>query len=599
MNTATPLTIKKKCILLFICTINLVFCINTTAQNIELIQDFGLNGRPPRGISNAYLSYISGIPPILQQKPPTIEFNSKTYFCAKTDLNTFKIYETDGTISGTIAKVDLSQLGLYSNLVCTACGLNQGGEFIFKVINNELYFLSFDANPTPNMKLYKTDLTQNGTILIRDFQQNCGAMNNEVTFNNQWIFEGGDPVNGCELWKTDGTSQNTSLVKNLNTTLSGSPNNISLINGNIIFGYRIDSSTNTSYKIGKSDGTFSGTSAIRHKTELLNNGTSIASQLVVEINNSYYFMGRRLDTVSSYTNNPEILALFKTNGDANGTIPIKHFIWGGGNHLHHWQYFGKFDNTKLYYTTTPYNNFNNYIGFSDTLGNSVDIDSSSGAFQLIGMINGALYYSTGINSTNNSGTRYICKTNGINKDTIFSFIYPYNPLQGSNLIDNYTYFIYDNKIYFNAPDPSDLNSKQLWVTDGTTSGTTTLIYQNSANISPDPNSFFISNGEMYFSANYNGLDYQLYKIGNSVSGINEISIAKQNLFYVYPNPSKDIIYIGGKVKGQLNWKLNDILGKEISSGICKEISVRNLTKGFYFISISDGLNIEKKKVLVE
>ncbi|WP_372937185.1 T9SS type A sorting domain-containing protein, partial [Seonamhaeicola sp.] len=59
--------------------------------------------------------------------------------------------------------------------------------------------------------------------------------------------------------------------------------------------------------------------------------------------------------------------------------------------------------------------------------------------------------------------------------------------------------------------------------------------------------------------------------------------------YVYPNPSTNFIQISGITESQ-NYKIYNTLGSEVISGTLsqdKEINIKELTKGLYFIELED------------
>ncbi len=69
---------------------------------------------------------------------------------------------------------------------------------------------------------------------------------------------------------------------------------------------------------------------------------------------------------------------------------------------------------------------------------------------------------------------------------------------------------------------------------------------------------------------------------------------EQNKVKIFPNPSTDFIEISGLDK-TTNYKLHDILGKEIKKGIISNneiINIQNLTNGMYFLKFGNGNTIK-------
>ena len=69
--------------------------------------------------------------------------------------------------------------------------------------------------------------------------------------------------------------------------------------------------------------------------------------------------------------------------------------------------------------------------------------------------------------------------------------------------------------------------------------------------------------------------------------------------FIYPNPTKNILYLEGNLN-PVNISIYDLLGKKvISTNNTNRIDVKSLTKGVYFISIIDGINSSTKKFIKE
>ncbi|MEP7168996.1 MAG: T9SS type A sorting domain-containing protein [Bacteroidota bacterium] len=73
---------------------------------------------------------------------------------------------------------------------------------------------------------------------------------------------------------------------------------------------------------------------------------------------------------------------------------------------------------------------------------------------------------------------------------------------------------------------------------------------------------------------------------------------------IYPNPAKDELYIkSNSLSGKAEIRITDILGKEIlrkQSNLQSSIlNIQSLTAGIYFIEITNGKNIHRKKFIKE
>jgi ELWxxDGT repeat protein len=90
--------------------------------------------------------------------------------------------------------------------------------------------LLFDAYPLksparfPEMELYRSDGTPNGTVLVRDIAPGIDPVTGApassdpqglTAWRDMVLFSANDHVNGQELWRTDGTAAGTRLVANI------------------------------------------------------------------------------------------------------------------------------------------------------------------------------------------------------------------------------------------------------------------------------------------------------------------------------------------------------------------------------------------------
>ena len=98
-------------------------------------------------------------------------------------------------------------------------------------------------------------------------------------------------------------------------------------------------------------------------------------------------------------------------------------------------------------------------------------------------------------------------------------------------------------------------------------------------------------------------------VNNATSNIDENMGANANVSAVYPNPSNDKIYLDFQnlKENELNWTIQDILGREVKQGNEKtqsldhqlSISLDGLPKGCYFLAIKIGEERVVRKFIVE
>ncbi|MDD1422353.1 putative Ig domain-containing protein [Dolichospermum sp. ST_sed1] len=155
-------------------------------------------------------------------------FNGSLYFRADNGINGAELWKTDGTDQGTVLVKDI-----YT-------GSGSSAPSNLTVFNGSLYFSARDGNGT---ELWKTDGTAQGTVLVKDIYTGAsfGFANNSdpsylTVFNGSLYFSARDG-NGIELWKTDGTAQGTVLVQNIytGTNNSSDPFYLTVFNGSLYF----------------------------------------------------------------------------------------------------------------------------------------------------------------------------------------------------------------------------------------------------------------------------------------------------------------------------------------------------------------------------
>jgi ELWxxDGT repeat protein len=83
--------------------------------------------------------------------------------------------------------------------------------------------LFFSAASTGGRGLWKSDGTQAGTVLIKEFESGINSFAPSFLTNVQGTlyFVGDDDVHGPALWKSDGTEAGTMLVKDIRSGTEG------------------------------------------------------------------------------------------------------------------------------------------------------------------------------------------------------------------------------------------------------------------------------------------------------------------------------------------------------------------------------------------
>lgn len=398
------------------------------------------------------------------------------YFSANSPVEGNELWRTDGTEEGTILVKDIKENSTLNN---------SSNPYPLAAIGNTLFFRS-DADGRGN--LWKTDGTEEGTVLFEEIKvtyREAGVLGDSIYFNARdqnektrlWVSDGTiegtrqintvgqddvyglsprnfvtwkdhvyfsatDTISGNEIWKTNGTDEGTGLAIDLKIGLSSDPDLFNAIGDQLLFRSRNNQNQIT---LWKSDGTADGT--IPLKNIIVNPETGI-----VEMGETAFFQAKES------VNGP--LGLWKTDGTPEGTTLVKEFAVGNIAHL------------------TAHRDTLYFVAYVDTLG--YELWKSDGTSEQTEI---AFDHSPGNASTNirdivSAGNKlfvhaFLTDTVGFElyllDSTNKSFklvkdIYPGRP----NGVMGYTYVIND-QLYFVAND--GVHGSELWKSDGTEEGT--------------------------------------------------------------------------------------------------------------------------------
>ena len=110
-----------------------------------------------------------------------------------------------------------------------------------------------------------------------------------------------------------------------------------------------------------------------------------------------------------------------------------------------------------------------------------------------------------------------------------------------------------------------------------------------SNITSEPTGF--SNGTQNFPESYKPVWGTCQSLG--IDDLNQLDVS------IYPNPTSDTVYINSS-SSQLKVVVFDILGKQVlNKPNTNSVDVSSLSKGAYFIKVSDGINTSTKKFIKE
>lgn len=479
------------------------------------------------------------------------------------------LWKSDGTTEGTVQ-------------------INAAPSYIdgpFAILGNTAYFKS-------QMQIWKTDGTETGTVMVMDIPD-AYSLGTLVTAGNLVYFL----VNfnnsiANKLWKTDGTAAGTSLVKDIDPTssLSWDPRNLFVFNDNIYF-----KAGNSAYgtELWKSDGTDAGTVVVSDVNPGPGNGTSsLGSYYFAVYNDELYYYGG-YDNSGAFS-----IGLWKTDGTDAGTSLVKAtsfidhiteingllyffaFDDGGnsGNSLYGqelWRSDGTAEGTYMVKDINP--------------GSGTGVSSGS----QITSINGQIVFGA---SDGTTGTE-LWASDGTDAGT--HLLMDISPGLESSLGNYFTASdAINGYLYFGANDGSI--GRELWVTDGTASGTVLVSDIWEGTDGSGPWNFHIFNGNFYFAAEQSSFNNNLWSCGSpigiqTIQGIQGVSI--------YPNPSSEQLFIELTDYKNIVAEILNVQGQLLQSvplqSTVTTIPIYDLTSGIYFVKIRSSEGMIVKKIIKE
>jgi ELWxxDGT repeat protein len=460
-------------------------------------------------------------------------------------FDNYQLWKTNGTAKGTTLVKDLGKWDNYF-----------WGD-IHKW-NDKFYFKSAVYNTTTNTnnyELWQTDGTNTGTKLIKrlginqpksifdNIQNNQNLYFTTVQDDGDW--ETPDPY---QLWKTNGTTTGSTLVKNLgkwNHYYFG--DNLSDWNGKVYFTsavYNTTTKTNN-YELWQTDGTTTGTKLLKRLG--INKPHEIYSW--IDDNQNLYFSTVQGND-SDGNSNPDNYQLWKTDGTATGTQLVKN--------LGKWGYYGNVDdwNGKVYFTSAVYN--------SITKTNNYELWQTDGT---------------------KTGTKLVKKL-GINQPSE-GFYNDHGVSDDQNL-----YFM----TFQDDGNWETLDTRRLWKTDGTTTGTTLIKNLDKSNTFGNINQVLYPwNDKFYFTSSvYNTTtrtnNYELWQTDGTTTGtklMKKLGINKPEGTWGWMSDDQNL-YIR-TVQDDGNWETPDTYQLWKTNGTATGTRlVKNLGKWQYYVSQSGG-----------
>ena len=479
-------------------------------------------------------------------------------FSFSNDENGIELWKSDGTEDGTVMIKDIFP-GIYSSDDGTGANITY--------IGNNISLCKATDGKT-GLELWGTDLTESGTLLVKDINQSATAS----SFPSQLIpgadssklfFSAVNPKYGFEMHVTDGTSDNTDLLKDIYPgSGNSSPSYIASTNSATYFFANIPDSNAT----GTSDARFlfrlfktnnKGTNASIVSTPDLDNLTAYV-EYVTTAGDLYYM------TLYNYiTGNQE---LWRSDGTTAGTYAVKTDIDGF--------YYTNATavNNSLYFINYDFNTGYFQLWETDgTVAGTHVVQPVSASFiniQSLYAFNGKVYFDAVDNATfmqrawRSDGTD--ANTKPIGK-TVFSFIW-------IGALNGWLYFAGQDLNKFNT-------GVELWATNGT--NTVFVKDINPGPLGSYPNSGILINGVLYFSAT-DAYGSNLYKTNGTRNGT--VALTSQSIGYSTDlvNANEHLYFINNNVLWQSD-------GTQNGTNAVNDNSLKNISDIHSLAAVSNKL----------
>ncbi|WP_040278279.1 T9SS type A sorting domain-containing protein [Psychroserpens damuponensis] len=450
----------------------------------------------------------------------------------------------------------------------------------FTKAGNNLYFRANDG--TNGYELFKTDGTENGTVMVKDISiGGSDALNESVFFaeyNDVLYFKANDGIFGSELWRSDGTEVGTYLLKDINSNSGDSFYSTNAYNrclpsrkqhtifNNLLYFKAFDGSAN---KIWRTDGTNGGTIA----TSITQSG--IIDFEIIDSNNNVLFFWSDLD----YGDIPKLWA-----SDDNTTHELLYTYQLASQSLNESTFVF---NDELYFSET----LNSILMKTDgTLNGTITLKDLDYSPVFIGVCGNYLYFTIGNIS--------LWRTDGTNEGTVEVGDFTSGNFRSSVIFENTLFLL------------NSLNDKVIYYINDNMNSTEYLNINvlNSDNFLGYDSTWHLSktNNNLFLDANTQISGDELYKVDVSqiTLSVEEAQLEQNNdktkVFTVYPNPVDNNIILSSKNNITISKvEIFDSLGKKVYDSIQnnKSIDLSYLNNGLYFLKIYSIYNVETHKLI--
>lgn len=494
-------------------------------------------------------------------------YNNKLLFqISDSSTQTYTVYATDGTVTGTTALKTISQVAN------------------FWEYNNALYFGFKDA--TAGEQLWKTDGTVSGTVLVKTFGGNAIAPNTFAAVGGKMVFVVGDSSNPFirKMYVSDGTTAGTHPLK---PGLYECDYYYGSLNGKLLFSASANVDSVNQKELYITDGTAAGTALLKD----INPGTTGSRPKGFRsFNNQVYFVA------TTTANGAE---LWKTDGTTAGTVMVIDLNPAGDGCAYMDVY-----NNRLYFTgNNGSTGWELFTSDGTAAGTQLLMDIKPGAQG--SYPSGIIVMGNKLVFSADDGThgQELWKTDGTAAGT--SLLKDVNPGTASGAYGiRAQNRICDNRFYFDGSD--DQFNVEPWVTDGTAAGTVKLGEINpGVGGSLDGETFYLKLGNrVYFVAYSPATGRELYYVTDTCTTTAVTpAIAQSSEVALYPNPAQ------GTVKIALPDALNgatirfcNVTGAVVKTAQATEnemhMDISALPAGFYTVMVESKTERVVRKLVV-
>ncbi|MNK68701.1 hypothetical protein D3C87_880690 [compost metagenome] len=489
-----------------------------------------------------------------------LKFNNSLFFEASSENTGFEIWKSDGTPESTA----ILQFMNASNGSNAKRILNTGSA----ILNGKLFFIAKDDKS--NGEIWKTDGI-NETVKITDFLR--GRVEKLTTVGNSIFFLMKTSNYVLQVWKTDGTKEGTVLIKD-NLPIWNKPTFEGELNNTFVFTFQVVNSNDS--RVWRSDGTSDGTYPI--SAQMDGNGSGLggtaAFSQYIKSANKLYFVSRNY--------------LFETDGTPENTINR------GGT------WYGSFKIAD--FSDVIEVNGNLYFMFFSADYLNLEIWKFNLANKDLSMIYSAqksqYFYPSSFVYKNDS--LIFCGPNNANGTSLLSMKLSNNEISEIKEMPSRSkplaFFAYEAAAFI-----YNINNNEYFITSPENEKQERSGYIFNYNLQKAENIAALDNVSEAISYNdylYYAKDNKLWKYANN---LNVISMDKQPLLTLYPNPSTDFIQInfpdGESIQTIKIFDVNGRIVTNLSAYKDNKIDVSRLAKGIYNVQIKYGNSLINKKII--